>query len=157
MLKRKRSSDISLPKARTVHGIKVEKVPVGKFIASMQDIQDLPKTIIERCFPEQGSLGDLIGTARVAGGEEVVWLLGNLLREAPQLIIELAAHYMDTEEDALLALTPTELLDVLEAWWELNDLTDFLKRVWRKAKPMIDRYQARPTPGSKSGSPSPPA
>ena len=45
--RKKGSVNLSLPKNKTIHGIEVSKVPVGKYIASMQDVQDLPKTIME--------------------------------------------------------------------------------------------------------------
>lgn len=152
MIKRWRSKEISLPKARTLHGIKIEKVPVGRYISAMQEIQDLPSTIIDRCFPDHKSLQAVIDRARNSEGEVAFDMIGSLLKEAPQVIVELAAVFLDTPEETLMALTPTQLLDVLENWWELNDLTGFFSRVWKKAKPTLERYQARPTPGSKSGS-----
>lgn len=152
MLKRllKGSSDMSLPQARTIHGIEVKKVPVGKYISSMQEIQDLPQTIITACFPEDESLRDVVDKTRDADSNYVLDLVGRLLTGIPGVIIELAATLLEVEEDVLLGLTPVELMDVLEGWWELNDLTDFFKRVWGKIKPLIASYQT-PEAGSNAG------
>lgn len=134
--RKKGSVDLSLPREKSVHGITVTKVPVGKYISSMQDIQDLPKTIMEKCFPGE-DLQAVINQAKAADSGFVLDLTGKLLVNAPEIIIDLASQYLSVEKDELLELSPSELLDVLEAWWELNDLSDFFGRVWKKIKPML--------------------
>lgn len=134
--RKKGSVNLSLPKNKTIHGIEVSKVPVGKYIASMQDVQDLPKTIMEKCFPDE-DLQTVINRAKAADSGFVLDLISKLLVNAPEIIIDLASQYLSVEKEELLALSPSELLDVLEAWWELNDLSDFFGRVWKKIKPML--------------------
>lgn len=145
MLKR-RSTARSLPKDRTVHGIPVKKLAVGQYIASMEEIQDLPQKLLDALLPEGGSISDITrGTS-----QDLVGVLLRLLGTAPDLVIDLAVTYIETDRETLLALSPSELLDVLEAWWELNDLSDFFGRVWQRVKPMLERYQT-PTTGSSDG------
>lgn len=134
--KRKQSSNISLPKSKTVHGIKIEKVKVGRYLESMEEIQDVPKTIIEKCFPDEGLAG-LISRAKTADTAFIADLATKLLLNAPEIIIDLAVKYIDVDKETLLDLTPNELFEVLSAWWEINDLTTFFKSVWAKVKPMI--------------------
>mgnify|MGYP001032771469 CR=1 FL=1 len=149
--KRKKGSiDLSLPKEKTVHGIPVTKVPVGKYIASMQDIQDLPMTIMEKCFPGE-DLQTVINQAKAADSGFVLDLTGKLMVNAPEIIIDLASQYLSVEKEELLALSPTELLDVLEAWWELNDLSDFFGRVWKKIKPLLASQFQTQALGSNDG------
>ncbi len=145
MLKR-RSTARSLPKDRTVHGIPVKKLAVGQNIASMEEIQDLPQKLLDALLPEGGSISDITrGTS-----QDLVGVLLRLLGTAPDLVIDLAVTYIETDRETLLALSPSELLDVLEAWWELNDLSDFFGRVWQRVNPLLGRYQTRTT-GSRAG------
>lgn len=145
MLKR-RSTARSLPKDRTVHGIPVKKLAVGQYIASMEEIQDLPQKLLDALLQEGGSISDITrGT-----GQDLIGVLLRLLGTAPDLVLDLAVTYIETDRETLLALSPSELLDVLEAWWELNDLSDFFGRVWQKVKPMLEHYQT-PKTGSSAG------
>lgn len=150
LFNRKQSVDMSLPKECEIHGIKIEKVPVGKYVSSMQDIQDLPKTIFERSFPDE-NMQDVINRAKSDGGSFVLDLISKMMITAPELLIELATRYIDTSKEQLMALSPSELLDVLEAWWEFNDLTDFFRRVWKRIKPMLANFQTGVL-GSSDGS-----
>ncbi len=148
--KKKESSNISLPKSKTVHGIKIEKVKVGRYLESMEEIQDLPKTIIEKCFPDEGLTG-LISRAKTADTEFITDLVTKLMLNAPEMIIDLAVKYIDVEKEQLLDLLPNELFEVLSAWWEINDLTAFFKNVWAKMKPMIQTTRTMRT-GFNDGS-----
>jgi len=147
---RRQSVDLTLPKEKNVHGITIKKVPVGKYVASMEDIQNLPKTIMGKCYPDE-DLQSVINRAKTADREFLLDLFGKLMVHAPEIIVDLASLYLDVGKEVLLSLSPSELLDVLEAWWELNDLSDFFGRVWKKIKPMLTGQLQTQTLGSSAG------
>lgn len=132
----KKKENLSLPKTKVIHGITLEKVKVGRYLESMEEIQELPKTIIEKCFPDEGLAG-LITRAKTADTAFITDVVTKLMLNAPEIIIDLAVKYINTDKETLLELTPNELFEVLDAWWELNDLTAFFKNVWMKLKPLI--------------------
>ena len=41
-----KSAAMSLPKNKKVHGIEIKKVPVGKYIAAMREMEELPGIIV---------------------------------------------------------------------------------------------------------------
>ena len=90
-------------------------------------------------------LQTVINQAKAADSGFVLDLTGKLMVNAPEIIIDLASQYLSVEKEELLALSPTELLDVLEAWWELNDLSDFSGA---SGKDQADASQSVPDTGS---------
>lgn len=92
-----------------IHGITLEKVKVGRYLESMEEIQELPKTIIEKCFPDEGLAG-LITRAKTADTAFITDVVTKLMLNAPEIIIDLAVKYINTDKETLLELTPNELL-----------------------------------------------
>ena len=94
----------------------------------------------------------VIDQAKKADKAFVYDLMGKLMVTAPDLIIDLAARYIEVERETSTDLSPVELLDVLEAWWELNDLSAFFTRVWKKIKPLLaSQTQTMERHGSNAG------
>ena len=142
------SLGMSVPKAKDIHGVKVTKATTRRYMQVMSDMEDLPQKIMEAVFPGQ-SFEEVIKAARTADKAYLTAIVSTALSNMPTVLIEVLAGLMDVKQDQLLDLTPKELMDVCQAWWALNDLSDFLKGVWGMIKKGTQTQQT-PT-GSKVG------
>lgn len=148
-----KSLKMSLPKTKTVHGVKIEKVPIGRYLTVMKEMEDLPAKLFRECFPDT-SLDRLMTHLSSADKETLLKLSGQIMARAPETLIQVLCSIMGLDAvQATDTYTPAELLDIFTAFWELNDLSGFFGNVWGLLK---RRLPTRIT-GSKSGSPLPKA
>jgi hypothetical protein len=146
-----KSVGMSLPQTKTVHGVEIKKVPVGRYINALKKSEELPAVICEKCFPGE-SLDTVVKAFMNAEKDTVITVVGKLLVVAPELIVSVMCDIMDLDfETTINTYTPKELLDIGLAFWELNDLSDFFGRVWGLLKAMLLTQNI----GYKSGSPLP--
>ena len=134
--KRDPSINMTIPKALELHGIVIRKVPTGKYISVMQDMNDLPQRIVQACFPNL-KLDEILEKAKTADRDFLLSLIPAIMTGVPDIVTKVLSEFLEVEPEVLLALTPSELLDVVEKWWELNDLTNFFSRVLSKVKPKL--------------------
>ena len=124
-----KSAGMSLPKSKKIHGIEMRKVPIGQYIAAMREMEDLPNLIVHELFPGK-SMAEIVQSFSTADEAFAISLLGKLLVVLPERLIEVICQIIGVEKEIVLEqLTPKELLDVVQAFWALNDLTDFFKSV----------------------------
>lgn len=146
-----KSARMSIPKGREVHGVKIEKVPVGRYISALKEMEDLPQTILDDCFPGQ-DLDDILMLLTTGDRSAILAALTRLLTVVPEHVLTACGYILDQSPEFLMNnLTPKELLDVLQAFWKVNDMSDFFKAVWRP----IQKRLATRSIGSSDGSPSP--
>lgn len=125
----KKSAAMSLPETQTIHGVEIKKVPVGQYIRAMKQMEDLPRIIVEECFSGK-SMADVIALMANANEAVVVSLLGKLLIVLPEHLVKALCSIIGLDvETALDKLTPKELFDVVKAYWELNEMSDFFDNV----------------------------
>ena len=144
-----KSSAMSLPKNKKVHGIEIKKVPVGKYIAAMREMEELPGIIVRELFPGK-SMADILLEFSNANEEFAVALLGKLLIVLPEKLLEALCSIVDIDVNtAIEQLTPKELLDIMREFWKINELSDFFKSVSGLIKQKLPTQNT----GSSDGSP----
>lgn len=145
-----KSARMSLPKAKAVHGVEIKKVPIGRYIAAIKDMEELPALIVQECFPGK-SLEGILASLREVDQAEVIALVSRLLVVAPAHAVRAICGIIGADEqDVLERLTPKELADVVREFWVLNDMSDFFADVWG----LLKRALPTLTTGSSDGSPS---
>ena len=112
----------SLPDDRVLHGIQIRKLTIGDYVRYCGKLAALPEQAAQTLFAGI-TLDDL---AQITA-DQLPALLLRLLKHTPQLV-DIAADLIGAETDALLALTPEQLLEVAEAFVAANDYTDFFAR-----------------------------
>lgn len=123
------SADMSLPRAKTIHGIEVKKVPIGKYLAAMREIENLPERIIKDLFPGL-NISQIWATFTEMNDQKLIDLVSRLIVISPEYIIKVISLILDVPEEKIMnELTPKELKDVLVEYWALNDMTDFFGAV----------------------------
>lgn len=112
----------SLPDDRVLHGIQIRKLTIGDYVRYCGKLAALPEQAAQTLFA-----GVTLDEIAKLTAERLPVLLLTLLQRAPQLL-DIAADLIGAETDALLALTPEQLLEVAEAFVAANDYTDFFAR-----------------------------
>ena len=149
---REKSVKMSLPGTKKVHGVEIKKVPLGRYIEVMKELEDLPMELFQACFPDM-TVEQLLSSLSSANKDTMLSLSGRVMSRAPGAIVRLFCGLMDMTEERALAFTPAEYLDILTAFWAVNDLSGFFGKAWGLVQ---KRIPTRNT-GFKSGSPSPKA
>lgn len=147
LFKRDKSVGVSLAENQILHGVEIKKVPVGKYIQALKKAEDLPGAVLSSVFPDM-NIDDIINSISGINRDEVIVLFGRLLTTAPEIIVDTMCSIIGIDSEFVLdELTPKEFLDVCQAFWKLNDLSDFFANVWRLIKPKLSTL----TTGYKNG------
>jgi hypothetical protein len=153
LFEKTRSADMSLPKAKTVHGVEIKKVPVGQYIRAMREMEELPSVIVKDLFPGK-SAADIVAEFTRADNDTVILLLGRLLVVLPEHIIDALCLVIGVDKDVVMnRLTPAELCDVVREYWTMNDMSSFFGAVSALIREKVPTLAT----GFKSGSPLPKA
>ncbi len=136
-LTKDKSIKMSLPKERDVHGFTVRKVTMGEYLTALKETQELPQNLLDECFGNL-DMNKAMNILLTGKQEEAVSVAVKLFMKAPEPLIRLLCEIMRIDpERALQELTPSEMLDVVKAFWELNSMNDFFTGVWSAVKPRL--------------------
>lgn len=134
MFFRDKSVKVTLPETKMVHGVEIKKVPVGRYINALKKQEELPAVILDTCFPGK-SIDEIAAMFMSADRDTIIYVAGRLLASAPELAVSILCEIIGLDyEHTINTYTPTELLDIATAFWEVNDLSDFFKRAWALIK-----------------------
>ena len=152
--KKDRSLKISAPKDRTIYGVRVRKLPIGKYIRLLHAAEELPQLLIGKAFPGQ-NIGEIMRYLKNLNKDNFVDLITRLLAVVPEELMKLLSELLDIPQERLLedvpeALSPKELIEIISAFWELNDMSNFFVI----ARRLAGQVKAASS-GSSAGSPSP--
>ncbi len=149
----KTTAALSLPKTRTVRGYEIKRLPIGGYLQAIEALQDLPGDLLTACFPGQ-DLGAVLGQLKTVNETQLQSVIGSALLAAPKYVIRFVARLIDIGEERLLNdadIGLDGLLEILNAWTEVNRLEDFLPAV----RNLISRIRTatgsapKPSTGSK--------
>ncbi len=153
MFGKNKSTGITLPKSNIVHGIEVKKVPVGKYLSAMRELEELPGVIVNELFPGK-QFNEIMKELTKMTDESLVRILTRLFIIAPEYVVNTISLILDVDKETIKnSLTPKEFCDVVKEYWALNDMTDFFGTVSGLIKAKLPALIT----GSKNGSPSPKA
>lgn len=150
--KKDRSLNISAPNDTTLYGVRVRKLPIAKYIRLLHTAEELPQLLIGKVFPEQ-NIGDIMLYLKNLNKDNLIDLITRLLAVVPEELMGLLSELFDIPRERLLednpdSLSPKELLEIICAFWDLNDMTDFFGIARRLAGQVKTTFI-----GSNAGSP----
>lgn len=152
-----KSLKMSAPREYELHGVKIRKLPVGRYIRAMHTLEELPQILAEGILPKGTPPGQLSKMLADLNPETMSQTALRLLAVLPEQACRLLSELLDIPSKLLLdpdeGLSPAELAEILEAFWKINDMSDFFGIVRR----LTGRRPADPADagGSSSGLPSP--
>lgn len=133
-----KSLAMSAPPEYELHGVKIRKLPVGKYIQVMRTLDDLPELLLGEAFPECTNMGEAMGALVGLNQDKMTRIALRLLTVVPEQACRLLGGLLDIPPEALLdperGLSPAELAEVVEAFWRANDLSAFFETVRRLSK-----------------------
>jgi hypothetical protein len=131
------SLKMSLPKSKKVHGIEVKKVPVGKYLEALENSRELSQVIIQDLFGNE-NLEEVFKKIANFDKDALFSLFEKAICVIPNKVIAIVSEILDVDYDFIINnITPTELMDVLEEFWKMNDMSRFFKGVWGQIKRML--------------------
>lgn len=133
--KKDKSLEISAPRSYTLHGVKIHKLTIAKYIEWLKIADDLPEIVFGTAFPDCSNVSDLINKLVTLDKQAVLQLTGRLLTTVPTEACRLIANLLGIDESRLLdvnspdPLSLNELMEVIIAFAQMNDYSDFFTNV----------------------------
>lgn len=142
MFGRDKSVRTSRPVTQVVCGVEIKKMPVGKYLDVMERMGGILMDLLEVAFPGMNP-GDILTQLAVINLDEFRALAVRLMSVVPGKVIEIVAAVLDVDVAVIRdRLTPAELMRIWQAFWKLNDLTDFFTNVRSAVLPMLRTKRA---------------
>lgn len=160
MRRKDKSIRMSLPEAKMLHGVRIFKLPVARYILALDTLENLPEILTESIFPEIGDIQEMRAVLEKSDSGVLEKIIVRLIRKVPVEFCRCISVLLDIPEQRLLdpqcsnALSINELLEILNAFLEMNDLSDFFVNVRRLRLSALPKKTAAAT-GCKDGSPLP--
>ncbi len=155
-LKKDKSVRMSMPKRKTLYGVEIHKLPIAKYIDALNTVENLPSILLNDIYPDVQNFVELGNKLSKMDRNSVLEVLGKLLKTVPAEFCRIIAELLDIPVERLLdtscenPLSINELLEIILAFIEVNDMTDFFGNV-RKLKTMLTAQKQTNT-GSSAGS-----
>lgn len=123
----KNTIDRSIPQARKVRGYLIQRMPIGRFLAAVRELSDLPMTLARALFPDADSALEKLKTLTRADLETMATRAFTVL---PAEAVRVFSAVSDIPEEKLLN-DPNVGLDGLcemaDAWLEVNGIENFMQ------------------------------
>lgn len=120
---------VSVPRDSELYGVKIRKLPNGAYIKALQTVQNLPAILLENCFPGE-DIDDIMKQLGKLDKDGLLAIAGKLMAVIPEEFFKLIAGLLDIPLAKLIdELTPTETLQIIEAFWEVNDMSPFFEKL----------------------------
>ena len=154
--KNDKSIDMSMPPEKELYGVKIVKLTVARYIKVLNALETLPKILTDMIIPDKSGIDELLTSLAKGDKGFLERLFTGLLISAPTEICKLISALLDIplermlEEDSDNPLSPTELIEILMAFWEKNDMTDFFVNV-RRLRMMLSARMKTANTGSSAG------
>lgn len=129
----KSNESLSLPKKKIIHGVEVRKMPCGKYFETLQTLKNLPEDFIKKLTEgkEEFRISEMLTI------EGMTELSIKFLTILPDFTVSFLATLIDIEEEKIKnELSPKELVDIIQEFWEMNELESFFE----KMKSMLDKF-----------------
>lgn len=135
MIGKKSSPALSVKSSERVRGYEVRRLPLGEYVQVMEALRELPQTVLDACFPGL-SAPQMLQKLKGVDREGLAELCYRALDVAPGEALRLLSLLTGVPEDALFADPAIGLdgaMELLEAFWRLNGIENFIQAVRRLA------------------------
>lgn len=144
-LKKSQSVKRTIKPEYELHGVTIRRLSVAAYLTALESINNPVQTLAEAMFPNHDVEEILASFERLKNDDKVQTVISVLLA-APKPVLQIVCRITGIPERRVLedvpdALTPLELVEILTAFWERNDLTDF----FGKGRKLIGVVTARKT------------
>ncbi len=132
--------NLSLANSKTMYGIKIRKLPIGKYLELTKKINILGKDLLQKGFNNK-SVEEILQDLSNINKDELIKLFNGLLATAPDLLIDFIIDILEVDKDKLInneEIGLYELTEIIETFIELNNLGKLIEKFKKliKIKPM---------------------
>jgi len=131
----KNSAALSVKCSETVRGYEVKRLPLGEYLRVMEAIREMPETVMKVCFPQMDAM-QMLGRLRGIDAQGLNEIMLRAMDVVPDEAIKLIGLLTGIPADTLYA-DPAIGLDgaaeLLEAFWRLNGMENFMRAAGRLA------------------------
>lgn len=118
----KSSEILSLDEEVELYGVTIRKMPNGQYLKVLNLIKKLPETFVKEVMEGKTDLK----LSNMLDTENIAMLVGTLLTSVPEFTLKFLAQLLDIKEKTLMDdLTPTETIEIVQKFWEINRLESF--------------------------------
>ena len=118
-------SDISLGKSKTVRGVEIKRMPLGRYIKAMNCLKSAPGEFLEECFPGAAGLEDVLGRLMNLDRAALENFAAALFAVAPKYLARMVSEFSGISEEELLESEDIGLdgiFEIIGAIIEVNNL-----------------------------------
>lgn len=132
--------NLSLGNSKTMYGIKIRKLPIGKYLELPKKINILGKDLLEKGFNNK-SIEEILQDLSNINKDELINLFNGLFNGSPDLVIDFMVDILEVDKDKLInndEIGLYELIEIIETFIELNNLGKLIEKFKKliKIKPM---------------------
>lgn len=141
-LKKDKSISMTMPKSRELYGVNIHKLTIAKYIEVLNIAENLPSVLLNEIYPDVQNFTELGNRLGKMNRDAVIEVIGKLLKTVPTECCNLISSLLDIPKERLLdtecknPLSLNELTEIIIAFMEINDMSDFFMNV-RKLKAML--------------------
>jgi hypothetical protein len=120
---------VSVPRNKELYGVIIRKLPNGAYINALQTVQNLPAILLENCFPGE-DIDDILKQLGQINKDSLLAIAGKLMAVIPEEFFKIISELLDIPLEKLInELTPAETIEIIEAFWEANDMSPFFEKL----------------------------
>lgn len=132
--------NLSLGNSKIMYGIKIRKLPIGKYLELTKKINILGKDLLEKGFCNK-TIEEILEDLSNINKEELIKLFNGVLNTAPDLVIDFIVDILDIDKDKFInneEIGLYELIEIIEVFIEINNLGKLIEKLKNliKIKPM---------------------
>lgn len=117
---------LSLDEEVELYGVTIRKMPNGQYLKALNLIKKLPETFVKEVMQGKTDLK----LSNMLDTENIAMLVGTLLTSVPEFTIKFLAQLLDIKEKVLTEeLSPTETIEIVQKFWEINRLESFFAQM----------------------------
>lgn len=131
---------LSLGNSKTMYGIKIRKLPIGKYLELIKKVNVLGKDLLEKGFNNK-SIEKILDIIINLDKIELIKLMESAFNTAPQLIIDFMVDILEVDKEKLInneEIGLYEFVEIVEEFIKLNNLGKLILKLkkWLNIVPM---------------------
>ena len=131
---------LSLGNSKTMYGIKIRKLPIGKYLELIKKVNVLGKDLLEKGFNNK-SIEEILNNIINLDKIELIKLMESAFNTAPELIIDFMVDILEVDKEKLMnneEIGLYEFVEIIEEFIKLNNLGKLILKLkkWLNIVPM---------------------
>ena len=131
---------LSLGNSKTIYGIKIRKLPIGKYLELIKKVNVLGKDLLEKGFNNK-SIEKILDIIINLDKIELIKLMESAFNTAPQLIIDFMVDILEVDKEKLMnneEIGLYEFVEIIEEFIKINNLGKLILKLkkWLNIVPM---------------------